>query len=103
MNEFEWHVGPATTAAQILEETAQTLSQAVPLVNAAAFWRSQGSVVEAFERMDLLRTIIADESGQCAQSIRLSSQRFVQCDREVADRFDAIRQEIRDAPFEAWR
>lgn len=102
MSEFEWHVGPATTAARILEGTSEELSREVPAVKVSAFWRSQSSVVEAFGRMEQLRAIIADESGQCAQSIRLASERFIHCDQDVADRVDLMRQEIRDASQEAW-
>ena len=102
MSDFEWNVGPATTAAEILEDTSSELSLKVPEVNAGVFWKSRTSVAEAFDRMEQLRSIISEGSAECAENIRLSSERFIQCDMTVADRAELIRQQLRDRPLE-WR
>lgn len=51
--------------------------------------------------MEQLRSIISEASGECADNIRLSSERFMHCDMTVADRLELIREQLRDRPVES--
>lgn len=101
MSDFEWNVGSATIGADILDDTSEELSLGIPGVNTGAFWRSRTSVAEAFERMEQLRSIISEASRECADNIRLSTERFMHCDMTVADQLELIREQLRDRPVES--